>query len=346
MGLGGASAEEWLPGTMAQCKRLPEDDVRCLCEAACQILARESNVVPVACPVTVIGDIHGQFDDLVAIFESCGDVPDRQYLLLGDYIDRGPNSVETVQLVLTMKLRYPTRIHLLRGNHECRQLGQVYGFYDEVILKYGNTTVWRYYTDMFDYLPLACLLDGKLFCPHGGLSPSIKKIDEIRGLDRVQDIPHEGPMSDLVWSDPDRRLGWSMSERGAGFRFGPDISEIWNYENGVKLICRAHQMVMKGYQWEHNRHVVTVFSAPNYCGASGNKGAVMHIGENLSFRFQQFDGVPETSRKWSEDEDRDTVTESVVDEAISLHLAGNESCRDEASTAADLSENMLCILAA
>lgn len=292
---GNASVEQWLPSLMTKDKRLPEDDVRCLCDAARDILARESNLEQVSSPVTVIGDIHGQFDDLVAIFESVGKVEDKRYVLLGDYVDRGVNSVETLQLVLSLKVRFPTRITLLRGNHEGRALGQVYGFYDEVLLKYGDAQVWKLYTDLFDFLPLSCLIDGQVFCPHGGLSPSINTLDELRALDRIQDIPHEGPMSDLVWSDPDRRCGWSMSERGAGFRFGPDISEIWNHENGLQLICRAHQMVVGGYKWDHNRHVLTVFSAPNYCGG-GNTGAIMHIEENLAFRFQQFDGIPGIQR--------------------------------------------------
>lgn len=305
---------ERLPSSVTEGTPLPVEEVRRLCDAARDILAGESNVHPVACPVTVIGDIHGQFHDLLAIFESAGQAPERQYLFLGDYVDRGPNSVETVQLIVSLKVRYPSRIHLLRGNHECRQVGQVYGFYDEVMKKYKDSAVWKCYTDVFDFLPLSCMLDGRVFCPHGGLSPSLNTLDELRALDRVQEIPHEGPITDLVWSDPDRRNGWSMSQRGAGFRFGPDVTEIWNHENGVELICRAHQMVMPGYKWDHNRHVVTIFSAADYC-KGGNKGAIMHVDENLSFRIQQFEGVRQV-REAQKECDLQLDAESALEDKI------------------------------
>lgn len=182
---------------------------------------------------------------------------------------------------------------LLRGNHESRQITQVYGFYDEVILKYGNPNVWTYFTEVFDYLPLGCLIDNRIFCMHGGLSPLVDTLDDIRKLDRVQEIPHEGPICDILWSDPVPSSGWSMSARGAGYLYGPDVSQKFNYENGLHLLCRAHQLVMPGYEWMHDKHVVTVFSAPNYCGRVGNQGAVMSLNESdtgvTQFAFRQFD---------------------------------------------------------
>jgi len=256
-------------------------------------MAEEVNIVNVECPVTIVGDLHGQFADLLQIFESMGQAPETNYLFLGDYVDRGNHSVETIQLLVALKVRFPSRVTLLRGNHESRQITQVYGFYDEVFFKYGSPSVWTYFTDLFDYLPLGCLIDGKIFCTHGGLSPSFNTLDDLRALDRVQEIPHDGPICDLLWSDPVECNGWGMSTRGAGYLYGPDISEKFNYENGLHLVCRAHQLVMPGYSWMHNRHVVTVFSAPNYCGRVGNQGAVMTIDEQLQFNFTQFDGCDE-----------------------------------------------------
>jgi serine/threonine-protein phosphatase 2A catalytic subunit len=269
---------------------LPEADVKRLCDTVKDILATEENVRNVSCPLTIVGDLHGQFLDLLEIFEAMGRAPETNYVFLGDYVDRGNHSVETIQLLVALKAKYPTRVTLLRGNHESRQITQVYGFYDECILKYGNGNVWTYFCDVFDYLPLGCLIDGRIFCTHGGLSPQLDTLDDIRALDRVQEIPHSGPMCDLMWSDPVEQCGWGMSVRGAGHLFGPDVTEQFNYENGLHLLCRAHMLVNPGYSWMHNKHVVTVFSAPNYCGRSGNHGAVMSLSENLDFKFRQFSG--------------------------------------------------------
>lgn len=171
---------------------------------------------------------------------------------MGDYVDRGYYSVETVTYLLALKVRYPDRITILRGNHESRQITQVYGFYDECLRKYGNPKVWQYFTDLFDQIPLTALIETQVFCLHGGLSPSLDTLDNIKALDREVEIPHEGPMCDLVWSDPDDRIGWGISPRGAGYTFGQDISEQFNHTNNLKLISRAHQLVMNGYNWVHD----------------------------------------------------------------------------------------------
>ena len=182
------------------------------------------------------------------------------HLSLGDYVDRGYYSVETVTLLVALKIRYPLRITILRGNHESRQITQVYGFYDECLRKYGNANVWKCFTDLFDYLPLTALIDNQIFCLHGGLSPSIDTLDNIKALDRIQEVPHDGPMCDLLWSDPDDRCGWGISPRGAGYTFGQDISEAFNHNNGLTLVARAHQLVMEGFNWSQDRNVVTIFS--------------------------------------------------------------------------------------
>jgi len=252
----------------------------------------ESNVQPVACPVTVCGDVHGQFHDLMELFRIGGRPPDTNYLFMGDYVDRGYYSVETVTLLVTLKVRFPERVYILRGNHESRQITQVYGFYDECVRKYGNANVWKMFTDLFDYFPLTAVVDDQVFCLHGGLSPSIETLDHIRQLDRVQEVPHEGPMCDLLWSDPDDRFGWGISPRGAGYTFGQDISEQYNHNNGLNLVARAHQLVMDGYNWSHNQNVVTIFSAPNYCYRCGNQAAIMEIDEHLNRIFLQFDPAP------------------------------------------------------
>jgi serine/threonine-protein phosphatase 2A catalytic subunit len=277
---------------LMQCKPLAEKTVFSLCEKAKEILSREGNVPNVSSPVTVCGDIHGQFWDLMEMFKIGGELPDTNYLFLGDYVDRGLYSVVTVTLLLALKVRYPERITILRGNHESRQISQVYGFYDECIRTYTNPNVWKALTALFDYLPISAVIEEQIFCLHGGLSPSVDTIDQVKQLDRIQEVPHEGPMCDLMWSDPFDRCGWGQSERGAGYKFGQDISAQFNHTNNTKLIARAHQLVMNGYDWTHERNVLTLFSAPNYCYRCGNEAAIMEIDEHLTYTFLRFAAAP------------------------------------------------------
>ncbi|KAI2578078.1 PPP4C isoform 13, partial [Pan troglodytes] len=190
---------------LRRCELIKESEVKALCAKAREILVEESNVQRVDSPVTVCGDIHGQFYDLKELF----------------------------------RVRYPDRITLIRGNHESRQITQVYGFYDECLRKYGSVTVWRYCTEIFDYLSLSAIIDGKIFCVHGGLSPSIQTLDQIRTIDRKQEVPHDGPMCDLLWSDPEDTTGWGVSPRGAGYLFGSDVVAQFNAANDIDMICRA-----------------------------------------------------------------------------------------------------------
>jgi serine/threonine-protein phosphatase 2A catalytic subunit len=277
---------------LLQCKPLTEREVKLLCEKAKEVLGKESNVQPVRAPVTVCGDVHGQFGDLMELFSIVGKPPEMNFLFMGDYVDRGYYSVETVTLLFALKVRYPDRITILRGNHETRQITQVYGFYDECCRKYGNSHVWKYFTDAFDYLPLTAVVENSVFCLHGGLSPTIDKLDHIRQLERVMEVPVDGPMCDLLWSDPHEQAGWATSFRGAGFNFGPDISEQFNHNNGLKLIARAHQLIMDGYLSAHTGNIVTVFSAPNYCYRCGNQAAIMNLDEHLKPEYIQFDTAP------------------------------------------------------
>lgn len=233
--------DTWI-AKLFKCEFLPENDVLVLCEKAKEIFSKEENIQPVQTPVTVCGDIHGQFHDLMELFKIAGTPPDVNYLFLGDYVDRGYYSVECVCLLLSLKIRYPKRITLLRGNHETRPITQVYGFYDECFQKYGSANVWKYLTDIFDWLPLTSLINEELFCLHGGLSPTLNSLDSVRQLNRVQEVPNGGPMCDLLWSDPGDINGWGPSSRGAGFIFGKDISKEFIHANNLKMIVRAHQL--------------------------------------------------------------------------------------------------------
>ncbi|KAI8826631.1 Metallo-dependent phosphatase-like protein [Fimicolochytrium jonesii] len=281
---------------LRRCEIITESEVKDLCNKAREILVEESNVQRVDAPVTICGDIHGQFYDLKELFRVGGECPTTNYLFMGDFVDRGFYSVETFLLLLALKVRYPDRITLIRGNHESRQITQVYGFYDECLRKYGSVNVWRYCCEIFDYLSLSAIIDDKIFCVHGGLSPAIQTLDQIRIIDRKQEVPHDGAMCDLLWSDPEDIEGWGLSPRGAGFLFGGNEATKFVHENNLTLIARAHQLVMEGYKTMFKNTVVTVWSAPNYCYRCGNVAAILELDEHLSANYKIFEAAPQEAR--------------------------------------------------
>jgi len=172
----------------------------------------------------------------------------------------------------------------------------VYGFYDECQRKYGSASVWRYCCEVFDYLALGAVVDGRVFCVHGGLSPNLHSLDQIRLIDRKQEVPHEGAMCDLLWSDPDDIEGWGLSPRGAGYLFGGDIVTTFMHENKLDLIARAHQLVMEGFKLMFNERLVTVWSAPNYCYRCGNIASILELDENLHSNYKTFDAAAQDSK--------------------------------------------------
>ncbi|KAF0501959.1 serine/threonine-protein phosphatase 4 catalytic subunit [Gigaspora margarita] len=281
---------------LRKCELISENEVKELCRKAREVLIEESNVQRVDAPVTICGDIHGQFYDLKELFKVGGDCPDTNYLFLGDFVDRGFYSVETFLLLLALKVRYPDRITLIRGNHESRQITQVYGFYDECLRKYGSVNVWRHCCEIFDYMSLSAIIENKIFCVHGGLSPVIGSLDQIRTIDRKQEVPHDGAMCDLLWSDPDDIEGWGISPRGAGYLFGGDIVAQFLQNNNLDLIARAHQLVMEGYKLMFNNTIVTVWSAPNYCYRCGNVAAILELDDKLNKNYKIFEAAPQVRK--------------------------------------------------
>ena len=284
--------------TLRSGTHLPETELKKLCDHVKELLIDESNVQPVSSPVTICGDIHGQFYDLLELFRTGGDVPGTSYIFMGDFVDRGRDSLETLSFLLCLKARYPSRVTLLRGNHESRQITQVYGFYDECLRKYGSANAWKWCTDLFDYLTVAALIDSRILCVHGGLSPDICTLDQIRTIDRRQEIPHEGPYCDLMWSDPENIEAWAISPRGAGWLFGSRVTREFNDINGLELICRAHQLVQQGYKYMfEDESLVTVWSAPNYCYRCGNVAAILVLDGELNREFRIFREVEEEHQR-------------------------------------------------
>jgi len=215
---------------------------------------------------------------------------------MGDFVDRGYYSLETFTILMTLKARWPDKVTLLRGNHESRQITQVYGFYDECQQKYGNANAWKYCTQVFDLLTIAALIDGKILCVHGGLSPDIRTLDQIRTINRNQEIPHEGDFCDLMWSDPEDIETWQVSPRGAGWLFGSRVTNEFISINNLELIARAHQLVQEGYKYHFNKQLVTVWSAPNYCYRCGNVASIMALDKDLNADFKIFHAVPDDQR--------------------------------------------------
>ncbi|WFD20887.1 protein-serine/threonine phosphatase [Malassezia caprae] len=240
-----------------------------------------------------------------------------------DFVDRGLYSVETFLLLLALKVRYPDRITLIRGNHESRQITQVYGFYDECQRKFGSANVWRYCCDVFDYLSLGAIVDGRVFCVHGGLSPNITSLDQIRLINRKQEVPQDGAMCDLLWSDPDDITGWGVSPRGAGFLFGGDVVKTFVHNNGLDFIARAHQLILEGFKPMFDSTIVTVWSAPNYCYRCGNVASILQLDDALNQKYLTFDAARTIITELSDVVNRTEGAEKVVAPSIHKHLEGD-----------------------
>ncbi|KAI3405504.2 PPG1 [Candida oxycetoniae] len=289
-------------------KILPPETIHQLCHILKTQLLAVPNIMSLQSPISVVGDIHGQYHDLLEIFRIGGSPPNTNYLFLGDYVDRGYYSVETISLLLVLKIRYPNRISLIRGNHESRTITTNYGFYTEVLNKYnGSSDVWANITDLFDYLPLGATIDGTIFACHGGLSPSCQQLDQIRAIDRFREIPHDGIMADLVWSDPDVEIvDFKLSPRGAGYLFGSDIMNKFCNDNNLVQMIRAHQLCNEGYTSYWKGKCLTVWSAPNYCYRCGNKASVLEI------LHSNYTGKAETSIRSEGEVEVDGMSESTT----------------------------------
>jgi serine/threonine-protein phosphatase PP1 catalytic subunit len=271
------------PGRNVQ---LSEGEIRGICTKARETFLSQPVLLELEAPIKICGDIHGQYYDLLRLFEYGGYPPHSNYLFLGDYVDRGKQSIECITLLLAYKIKYPENFFLLRGNHECASITRIYGFYDECKRRY-NIKLWKVFTDCFNCLPIAAIVDDKILCFHGGLSPDLNDFQQIKAIARPCDVPDRGLLTDLLWADPDRDItGWGESDRGVSYTFGADVVHKFLEKHDMDLICRAHQVVEDGYEFFAKRKLVTIFSAPNYCGEFDNAGALMSVDENLMCSFQ------------------------------------------------------------
>jgi serine/threonine-protein phosphatase PP1 catalytic subunit len=252
------------------------------------IFEKEPNVLYVNGTTHIFGDIHGQYADLLKFLDITGLPPKTKLIFLGDYVDRGDYSIEVVALLFALKIKFPTNVYLIRGNHECAEINKEYGFLDECIERFGDTgkKLWEVINNTLHILPLALILNNAVFCVHGGISPELKSVNDILNCARGTCIPEDGLLCDLTWSDPKSRQKseWVDNNRGVSYTFNEKALKTFLDNSGLQMVCRAHQVVKNGYEFYHGQ-LITVFSAPNYCGDVGNNGAVMVMNENLEFSF-------------------------------------------------------------
>ncbi|OKP11659.1 Serine/threonine-protein phosphatase PP-Z [Penicillium subrubescens] len=264
---------------------LSNAEIIAICSNARNILLSQPVLLELNAPIQIVGDLHGQFPDLIRLFDTCGYPPATNYLFLGDYVDRGKQSLETMLLLLCYKLKYPENFFILRGNHECANITRIYGFHDECKRR-CNIKIWKTFTDVFNCLPIAAIVAEKIFCVHGGLSPNLTNMDDIRKISRPVEVPEYGLLNDLLWSDPANIRDWGPNDdRGVSWCFGKAPIVNFLKHHSLDLVCRSHMVVEGGYEFFGNKSLVTIFSAPNYCGEFDNCGASMSVSEDLLCNF-------------------------------------------------------------
>lgn len=290
--------------------KLKESQVLKIIKMATKLFENEPNLLHVPSPVTICGDIHGQFYDLCKLFEICGDPDKTSFLFLGDYVDRGSYSLEVLLLLYAMKVNHPTTFTMLRGNHETKQMTQHFTFKSECLVKY-SMEVYNTSLRSFCALPIAAIMNKQFFCVHGGISKDIKYVSDISNINRFQvDFPSRGPYCDLMWSDPandydeepygssDMKRFQENYERGCSYMYSYNAVCAFLERNNLLCVIRAHQAQDKGYRMykktptQQFPSVITLFSAPNYCGTYGNKAAVLKY-DVTTMNIRQFSSQPE-----------------------------------------------------
>ncbi|KAH8101895.1 serine/threonine protein phosphatase 2B [Cristinia sonorae] len=284
--------------------RLTHDQAVFILNKGTELLKQEPNLLHVDAPVTVCGDIHGQYYDLMKLFEIGGSPATTRYLFLGDYVDRGYFSIECVLYLWSLKIWYPDTLFLLRGNHECRHLTDYFTFKLECKRKYSED-IYEACMQSFCALPLAAIMNKQFFCIHGGLSPELNTLDDIRNIDRFREPPTNGLMCDMLWSDPVEDFGQEKTTesfvhnhvRGCSYFFTYQAACQFLERNKLLSIIRAHEAQDAGYRMYRKTRstgfpsVMTLFSAPNYLDVYNNKAAILKYESNV-LNIRQFNSTP------------------------------------------------------
>ena len=302
-----------------------------LTQQCIDIVMSQPMVVRVNTPVKVFGDIHGQYIDLMTFFARWGEPKDGpngdihiiDYLFLGDYVDRGNMSLETMCLLMALKVKYPERIHLLRGNHEDKLINSNFGFYEECQIRLGEDPMMEdsaFYVinEFFEYLPLAAVVEDQILCLHGGIGANVKKISDIENISRPLEVIHEASTKaqqiamDILWSDPtdnDDELGIQPNVQrdsnnfGNIVKYGPDIVKSFLQNNNLSYIIRAHECVLDGFERFAGGTLITLFSATDYCRRHNNAGALLVIKNNFEMVPHLIYPPDGGNKHWIDDED-------------------------------------------
>ena len=265
---------------------IPESYIVELCDRCIELFLKEPSILTLSAPINVCGDTHGQFTDTLRIFDVAGKPGKKQFLFLGDYVDRGAQSIENIVYLLTLKLLRPTSIYMIRGNHETEEISTVYGLRDECCRRYSYN-VYAKLIRVFDVLPFAAIVSNTIFCVHGGISSeSVEKLKEVK---RPLEINDSTPVIDLLWSDPGTDDGFVPSPRGVSYLFGHEQALKFMKDNGFSLIIRSHEFCQDGVALPYGKYggFITVFSASNYCRTM-NTSAIVSISKSLVLHFSLF----------------------------------------------------------
>lgn len=269
------------------------EEMAWLCRGASQIFLSEPSLLEIPAPVNICGDLHGQYNDLIRVLQAGGFDESKKYLFLGDYVDRGDKSLEVVCLLFAMKMRFPQNIFMLRGNHESPEMTEAFGFMDECQAKVGDQMI-PFFLDAFDCLPIAALVGGRIFCVHGGLSPTMQDVHMVNTITRPTAIPDEGILADLLWSDPSAETQeWGPNDRGATWTWGLSVADAFMKYNNLDCIVRAHQLAENGYDFPFapDQRVITVFTASSYANRYRNQAAFINVDETHTLRFGVLDPI-------------------------------------------------------
>lgn len=271
--------------------RFSSDDVQEICNLSIDFFKNQPNVLMLHSPINVVGDLHGNINDLLMILAHFSPPPESTFLFLGDYVDRGMHSLSVITLLLALMIKYPNNVFILRGNHEFGMINRYYGFFDEIITKYSDDSLWNSFQEVFNYMPLSAVIDNNIFCVHGGISPQLKAINDINKIRRPLESYQENQMiCDMLWSDPaDVNDAFTENRRGLGVMYSEDALTTFLKNNKLSLMIRAHQCVINGIGLFARKKGMTVFSSSKYNQSSPNKGGVICIPDSTSINFYSLD---------------------------------------------------------